>query len=95
MVRGVNNLWLLPPNGAISICISRLLSLPVCIVVEVNAQGTNGEDDGSKGKPQVIRVVGQVEGVACVDGGKPHKATPTLHEGGNNTTTHDIALVDS
>ena len=74
----MNNLWLPSPNGAISIRISRLLSLPVCTVIEVNAQGTNGEDDDGKRKPQVIRMVGQVEGVACVDGGKPHKATPTL-----------------
>lgn len=78
MVCGTNNIWLSPPNAAISICIPRLLPLPVCVIVEINAQGTDGEDDGSKGKPQVIRVIGQVEGVACVDGGKPHKATPTL-----------------
>jgi len=66
MVGGTNDFRLLSPNGAVTVGVSGLLSLPVSIVVEINAHQAKKEDCSSKGKPQVIRVVDQVEGRACV-----------------------------
>ena len=53
--------------------------MAVCRVVDVNAGHAPQQDEQGQWQAQVVWVGSQVEGVACVDGGHPHKTSPTLH----------------
>ena len=68
------------PYRAIPVRIPYLFPLAVCVVVEEYAEDPESDNRHGDGKPQVVRVGGEVEGVACIDRGNPHHAAPALGE---------------
>lgn len=82
VIGGFDGLGRPAPDGAVALGVAHMFLLVVCIVVDVDGSDASEEDEKSEGKPQVIRVMGEVEGVAGVDRGDPHQTAPTLHTEG-------------
>ena len=64
--------WPSPPDFAVSLRLASELLVSVCVVVDEDGQDSQCEDGEGEGEAELVGVTGEIERVACVDGGHPH-----------------------
>ena len=67
VVRGPNNIWFPAPYRAIPVRVPYQFPLLVGVVVEENAEYSEGDNCRREREPQLIRVVSEIEGGTGVD----------------------------